>query len=109
MCLDVLRVLLKQPGLGERLDAQFAEVKGINRHVDQQWRQLRLLLRQPDEARARYLVERLFSLATAEQVLRHLEPPLADAWCRQHLDPRGGAAIPDGVCQRLLLRASGVS
>ena len=109
MCLDVLRVLLKQPAIGERLDAQFAEVKGINRHFDQQWRQLRLLLRQPDEARARGLVERLFSLATTEQVLRYLEPPLADAWCRQQLDSRGGAAIPDEVCQRLLLRASGVS
>lgn len=109
MCLDVLRVLIKQPAIGERLDAQFAEVKGINRHFDQQWRQLRLMLRQPDEALAHGLVERLFSLATAEQVLRHLEPPLADAWCRQHLDPRGGAAIPEDVCQRLLLRASGMS
>jgi len=109
MCLDVLRVLLKQPVLCEQLDAQFAEVKGINRHFDRQWRQLKLALRQPDEIHARILTERLLTLATAEQVLCHLEPPLADAWCRQQLDPRGDAVIPEAVCQRLLLRACGGS
>lgn len=109
MCLDVMRVLRKQPAFSERLEAEFAAVKGINRHFDRSWRQLKLALRQPDETRARGLVERLFTLATAEQVLRHLDPPLADAWCRQHLDPRGAAAIPEALCQRLLLRACGSS
>lgn len=109
MCLDVLRVLTKHPLVTEQLMALFDGVKGQNRYVDQRWRQLRRLLNRPQEAQAHHLVTLLFSLVTAEQVLRHLEPPLADAWCRQQLGPDTGYTLPENVCQRLLLRATGSS
>ncbi|MDI3440941.1 isovaleryl-CoA dehydrogenase [Erwinia sp. V90_4] len=109
MCLDVLRVLAKQPAVLEQLEAGFDGVKGQSRYFDQRWRQLRQALKRPQEAQARQLVERLFTLATAEQVLRHLDPPLADAWCHQQLDPQSGYLLTEKVCQRLLLRASGGS
>lgn len=107
MCLDVLRVLRKQPAWIDILAAQFDAVKGVNRHFDGRWRQLRLRLRKPQETQARELTSQLLLLATAQQLLTTLEPPLADAWCQQHLDTRGAKPIAEAVCERLLLRATG--
>lgn len=109
MCLDVLRVLTKQPAAVEGVGRLMDGVKGQNRYVDQRWRQLRAALRRPQEAQAHYLVTQLVNLVIAEQVLRHLEPPLADAWCRQQLGPDSGFTLSQKVCQRLLLRATGAS
>ncbi|MFS2224327.1 isovaleryl-CoA dehydrogenase [Pantoea sp. B65] len=107
MCLDVLRVLAKQPGVMEMLCQQFDTVRGVNRHVDRHWRQLKLRLGKVHEAQARDITTRLFHLATAVQVLRFLEPPLADAWCRQMFDARGVTPLSEDVTTRLLLRATG--
>ncbi len=49
MCLDVMRVLSKQPAAMELLAAECAEVKGQNRHLDRAWRQLQQLLKRPAE------------------------------------------------------------
>lgn len=107
MCLDVLRVIRKQPGISELLAAGFDSVKGQNRHFDSQWRQMKRLLHKPQESQARLLSEGLFNLATGVQIMTHLEPTLADAWCRQYLDPRGTTSLPEKVCEKLLLRATG--
>ncbi|MBP2169516.1 putative acyl-CoA dehydrogenase [Erwinia toletana] len=107
MCLDVLRVLAKQPGVLEMLNRQFEAVKGINRHFDCRWRQLKLRLAKLHESQAREITTLLFHLAVGVQVLTWLEPPLADAWCRQVLDTRGSATLSEDVCTRLLLRATG--
>lgn len=107
MCLDVLRVLRKQPAIMEMLAAQFDSVKGLNRHFDSRWRQLRLRLRKPQEAQARDIASQLLLLASGQQLLTTLEPPLADAWCQQQLDTRGALPVADAVGDRLLLRASG--
>jgi alkylation response protein AidB-like acyl-CoA dehydrogenase len=50
MCLDVLRVLAKQPGIHDLLADEFAQVKGQDRHFDRSWRQLQQKLRKPQEA-----------------------------------------------------------
>lgn len=47
MCLDVLRVLAKQPGIHDLLADEFAQVKGQDRHFDRSWRQLQQKLRKP--------------------------------------------------------------
>lgn len=107
MCLDVFRVLSKQPGVMDVLNVEFDAVKGMNRHFDSLWRQLKLRLRKPQEAQARLLCEELFALATGVQVMTHLEPGLADAWCAQMLDRRGQTRLPESVAARLLLRATG--
>lgn len=107
MCMDVLRVVARQPGVMEMLCAEFDAVKGQNRHYDSLWRQTKLWLRKPQEAQARSLCEALFALACGAQVMTHLEPGLADAWCRQMLDARGHARVPESVAARLLLRAAG--
>lgn len=107
MCLDVLRVVARQPGVTEMLCAEFDAVKGQNRHYDSLWRQTKLWLRKPQETQARSLCEALFALACGAQVMTHLEPGLADAWCRQMLDARGHTPVPESVAARLLLRATG--
>ncbi|WP_158781197.1 isovaleryl-CoA dehydrogenase [Pantoea sp. BAV 3049] len=107
MCLDVLRVLTRQPGTLELLTREFDVVKGQNRHFDSRWRQLKLMLRKPQEGQARHLCETLFTLASSVEVMTSLEPGIADAWCRQMLDPRGASTLTEKVCERLLLRAGG--
>lgn len=107
MCLDVLRVLTKQPDTLALLTGEFDAVKGQNRHFDSRWRQLKLMLRKPQEGQARHLCEALFTLASGVQVMTSLEPGIADAWCRQILDPRGISTLAEKVCERLLLRAGG--
>ncbi len=107
MCLDVLRVLSKQPGVMEMLQTEFDAVKGVSRVFDRCWRQLKLRLRNLQETQAREITTLLFQLAVAAQLLKHLEPPLADAWCRQALDTRGASTLSEDNCARLLLRATG--
>ena len=107
MCLDVLRVLTKHTGVQEMLNHEFDAVKGCNRHFDARWRQLRLRLNTADEAQARGVTQSLLMLATAAQLLKYAEPPLADAWCRQWLDSRGPGTLEPVVIERLLLRAGG--
>lgn len=107
MCLDVLRVLRKQPGAAEMLHQEFEAVRGVNRLFDAAWRQLKLRLNRLQESQGREIAQRLFLLATGAQLLKYAEPPLADAWCRQWLDARGVRPLESQVAERLLLRASG--
>ncbi|WP_312239504.1 isovaleryl-CoA dehydrogenase [Pantoea sp.] len=107
MCLDVLRVLAKQAGAQELLNHEFESVKGCNRYFDARWRQFRLHLNAADESQARNITQNLLLLATATQLLKYAEPPLADAWCRQWLDNRGPGTLEPVVIERLLLRAGG--
>ena len=107
MCLDVLRVLRKQPGVMEMLNQEFDAVRGVNRLFDAGWRQLKLRLNRLQESQARDTAQRLFLLATGAQLLKYAEPPLADAWCRQWLDSRGVRPLDSLVAERLLMRASG--
>lgn len=106
MCLDVLRVLNRQPEVLAMLHDEFEAVKGCNRHFDRRWRQLRLQSGQVREGVARELTQELLQLASAAILLKVAEPPLADGWCAQQLDDRGHRALSDDLCTRLLLRAS---
>ena len=107
MGLDVLRVLAKQPAVMDLLADDFAEVKGQDRHFDRSWRQLQQTLRKPQEAQGREIARQIFLLGAGAQMLRHASPPVAQAWCREILDARGGSLIGEQVQDDLLLRATG--
>lgn len=107
MCLDVLRVLTKQPGIYEMLSEAFAEVKGQDRHYDRMVRQLQQRLRKPSEALGREITQQLFLLGCGAQMLRYASPPVAQAWCQIMLDTRGGLRLSEQVLNDLLLRATG--
>jgi len=107
MCLDVLRVLAKQPGIHDLLADEFAQVKGQDRHFDRSWRQLQQKLRKPQEAQGREIAQQLFLLGAGSEMLRHASPPVAQAWCRMMLDTRGGTLMSEQVQSDLLLRATG--
>lgn len=106
MCLDVMRVMGRHTDVLTMLDDEFDAVKGINRHFDRRWRQLRLQLPHAREGVAREVTQTLLQLASAAILLKVAEPPLADSWCGQHLDMRGRRGLSDDLCSRLLLRAS---
>lgn len=107
MCLDVLRVLTKQPGVLALLSEEFAAVKGRDRHFERAWRQLQPRLRKPDEAQGREITQQLWLLGVGAQMLRHASPPIAQAWCQMMLDTRGASRIDEQVKSDLLLRATG--
>ena len=107
MCLDVLRVLAKQPVILEVLQEDFAQVKGQDRHFDRSWRQLQQKLRKPQESQGREITQLIFLLGTGAQMLRHASPPVAQAWCRMMLDARGSLVLSEQVKNDLLLRATG--
>lgn len=107
MSLDVLRVITRQPGVLEMLHAEFDEVKGQNRHFDRRWRQLQQRIRKPQEEWGRHITQQLATLATGAQLLPHLSPPLAEAWCRMMLDDRGESVLPEQAVIDVLLRATG--
>lgn len=107
MCLDVLRVLTKQPGVLALLSEEFAAVKGRDRHFDRAWRQLQPRLRKPDEVQGREITQQLWLLGVGAQMLRHASPPIAQAWCQMMLDTRGASRIDEQVKSDLLLRATG--
>ncbi|WP_270221171.1 isovaleryl-CoA dehydrogenase [Kosakonia cowanii] len=107
MCLDVLRVLTKQPGVLALLSEEFAAVKGRDRHFERAWRQLQPRLRKPDEVQGREITQQLWLLGVGAQMLRHASPPIAQAWCQMMLDTRGASRIDEQVKSDLLLRATG--
>ena len=107
MCLDVLRVLVKQPDAMALLVVECNEVKGQDRHFDRHWRQLQQRLRKPSESQGREITHQLYLLGVGAQMLRHASPPMAQAWCRMMLDPRGGALLNEAVMNDLLCRATG--
>lgn len=107
MCLDVLRVLTKQPGIYDMLSEAFAEVKGQDRHYDRMVRQLQQRIRKPSEELGREITQQLFLLGCGAQMLRYASPPVAQAWCQMMLDTRGGLRLSEQVLNDLLLRATG--
>ena len=107
MCLDVLRTLKKLPASGEMLQQVLYQARGQNRIFDRAFRQFLQRLRTTEEAHGRWLTGQLFNLMTAMQMLEFASPPVADAWCRMVLDPRGETLLPERLCQLLLNRAIG--
>ncbi|WP_312425160.1 isovaleryl-CoA dehydrogenase [Kosakonia cowanii] len=107
MCLDVLRVLAKQPGVLALLSEEFAAVKGRDRHFERAWRQLQPRLRKPDEVQGREITRQLWLLGVGAQMLWHASPPIAQAWCQMMLDTRGASRLDEQVKSDLLLRATG--
>jgi putative acyl-CoA dehydrogenase len=107
MCLDVLRTLKKLPASGEMLQQVLYQARGQNRIFDRASRQFLQRLRRAEEAHGRWLTGQLFNLMTATQMLEFASPPVADAWCRMVLDPRGETLLPERLSQLLLNRAIG--
>jgi len=107
MCLDVLRTLKTLPASGEMLQHLLHQVRGQNRIFDRASRQFLQRLRTPEEAQGRWLTGQLFNLLAATQMLEFASPPMADAWCRMVLDPRGETLLPERLCQLLINRAIG--
>ena len=101
------RTLKKMPASADRVQQILHQSRGQNRVFDRASRQFLQRLRAPEEAQGRWLTGQLFNLMAATPILEFASPPVADAWCRMVLDPRGETLLPERVCQLLLNRAIG--
>ena len=88
IALDLLRALGREPEGVEALRSFLDGARGRDRLYDG-WLDA-IDLRAADEGRARLLAERL-ALSVQAAVLLHWDNPMADAFCRLRLAPRGSA------------------
>ena len=110
-CLDVLRVLAREPATVEAYFAELAEASREHRGLARHAATLRGDLAGEGglEYRARDLVDRMAVGLQAALLVRHAPSWVADAFCRSRLEARGQhqyGALPSGVeCPRIIGRA----
>jgi len=110
-CLDVLRVLAREPGTVEAYFTELAEASREHRGLARHAAALRGDLAGEGglEYRARDLVDRMAVGLQAALLVRHAPSWVADAFCRSRLEARGQhqyGALPSGVeCPRIIGRA----
>ncbi len=107
MCLDVMRVLSKQPAAMELLAAECA---GGERTEPPSRPRMASAAATAETTRRRAggeIARLVYRLGAGAQMLRHASPPLAEAWCRMMLDTRGGIRLDAPTLDDLLLRAMG--
>ena len=106
-CLDVLRALHREPETGEAFFAELGE--GLHPALDAAIARLRTMLRTPDEAAARLLVERM-ALALQASILLRANAAIAPMFCESRLAAAHGLAfgtlpVDDAVFESILSRA----
>jgi putative acyl-CoA dehydrogenase len=108
ICLDVLRVLRKEPECAEAFLAEVRLAKGDDRRLDGALRDVETMLTaKPDEAGTRLLVERMAVLLGASLAVRHAPAAIADAACASRLGAARGftfGALGMGVDATALLQ-----
>ncbi len=111
ICLDVLRVLQRQPDAADAFLAETAKAKGADPRFDDFMRGLEKLMRDPfeRERRARRLCEAMAMALQAALLLQHAPSAVADAFCASRLAGNGGRAFgtlpPDLDLENIVERA----
>jgi putative acyl-CoA dehydrogenase len=101
-CLDVLRVMARQPAALAAVRAEVALAAGADRRLDAAAARLERDLADSDglEGRARRLAERIALVLQGALLVRHGHPAVADAFCASRLAGDWGAAfgtLPAGL------------
>lgn len=113
MCLDVLRVLGREPEKGMQLIEDLAKSRGGDRAFDRAYDELRGVLARGaiDEARGRWLTEQLAIVAAAALLMERSPNAIAEAYIATRLKPEGRSGqygvLPAGIDTRGILEASG--
>jgi putative acyl-CoA dehydrogenase len=102
ICLDVLRAMHREP---ESLATFLGEIdlaRGGNRHLDRALDELRQAVTEEpeEEARARWLTERMALALQGALLVRHAPEAVADAFCSSRLatsSSRGYGTLPGGT------------
>jgi len=92
MCLDVMRVMQREPEAFEAVLADLAPARHHHTQLDAsiRWLEQQVADGQLSEFTLRPFVETLACAAAAALLLQHAPPVIADHWCRQRLDQRNG-------------------
>ncbi len=99
-CLDVLRAMEREPETVEAFLDELDLAAGGDRRLDRAVEALRAELTQPEEARARILVERMALALQGSLLVRSGNPAVADAFCASRLGGNSGRAygtLPSGL------------
>ena len=111
MCLDLLRVAIREPGIFTAGLGWLGEAKGQSRHYDTAYQELADSMTGPafPEARGRWLTERLATLASAKLLMERAPQVVAEGYLATRLDPQGrfGAygSLPEGMDARAIIEA----
>jgi putative acyl-CoA dehydrogenase len=111
ICLDVLRVLQREPRSLEAVLGEIDSARGADAHLDREATLVKdAFFRGSDlEAQARRLVERMALTLQAALLVRHAPPAMAEAFCATRLGGAGGRAfgtLPAGLSlDELIARA----
>jgi putative acyl-CoA dehydrogenase len=102
ICLDVLRVLQREPRSLEAVLGEIDSARGADAHLDREATLVKdAFFRGSDlEAQARRLVERMALTLQAALLVRHAPPAVAEAFCATRLGGAGGRAfgtLPAGL------------
>lgn len=106
MCLDVLRVLARNPNSARLVMEEFSDLKGRHPDYDQKFETVLEQLQQPTEATCRSLTENLAKLAAASIFLKAGQEEVSDAYIASRLSNAGGdcyGTMPDSIDTRALV------
>ena len=112
MCLDVLRVLAREPDAADALRARLGAARGQHAAFDAFAAQLEALLSNPGEADGRRIAHAVALAVQGTLLLQHAPAEVADAFCRTRLDPPAGwghsfGTLPAGpACAEIVERAA---
>lgn len=109
-CLDILRILHKQPEALEAFFTEVAQSKGQNSQLDQAMHDLQAMFKEQDtlEYRARNVVEQMAVTLQGALLVQHAPGFVAEAFCASRLKPQGlqYGNLPAGVdCRAIIARA----
>jgi putative acyl-CoA dehydrogenase len=99
ICLDVLRVLKREPRALDAFVAELERARGANARLGQAIDALKSELRTVDEKDARRLVEAMAVTLQAALLVQHAPAPVAEAFCATRLGARATAygAMSSGI------------
>jgi putative acyl-CoA dehydrogenase len=92
ICLDVLRAIRRTPGTVDAFMTECREAAAVEPRLDTWLSALERQLRDPEEAEARRLVERLGLALQGSLLVRYGDPAVADAFCASRLNGDRGLA-----------------
>ena len=109
-CLDILRIIIKQPEVVEVLLNEFNSARGCNDNYDALLNRIKIELdnKKNIEFRLRTLVDMLAKALMSVTLLKYGEPVVAEVYCDEKLIKRGenlGTLVSNEWCDFLIQRA----
>ena len=110
MCLDVMRVMAKEPDTVESIVAYLGEAKGNSKSYARTFDELSsaLLNNSITESKGRWISEKLATLTAAKLMMERAPSSISEAYIATRLDPTGRSGaygtLPDFVNSKQIIK-----